>query len=160
MAHKKGHDANRDPISGTPGAHPVGTGAGAAGAGITGAAIGAVVGGPVGAVVGGAIGAVAGGLAGKGVAESLNPTVEDAYWRANYKTRPYTKADMSYDTYQPAYKYGWESRSRYADKKYDEVESNLESGWDRTRGTGKMAWSDAKGAVKDAWHRVDGNPRT
>lgn len=130
MANTKGHDANRDPISGKPGAHPIGTGAGAAGAGVT------------------------------GVAESLNPTVEDAYWRANYKTRPYAKADMSYDTYQPAYKYGWESRSKYADKKYDEVESNLESGWERMKGTGKMAWSDAKRAVKDAWHRVDGNPRT
>lgn len=127
MANKKGHDANRDPITGKPGVHPIGTGAGAAG---------------------------------KGAAEALNPTVEDAYWRTNYKTRPYAKADMSYDAYQPAYKYGWESRSKYADKKYDEVESNLESGWERTRGTGKMAWSDAKSAVKDAWHRVDGNPRT
>ena len=160
MANKKGHDANRDPITGKPGAHPIGTGAGAAGAGITGAAIGAAVGGPAGAIVGGAIGAVAGGLAGKGAAEALNPTVEDAYWRTNYKTRPYAKPDMSYDAYQPAYKYGWESRSRYADKKYDEVESNLESGWERTRGTSKMAWSDAKSAVKDAWHRVDRNPRT
>ena len=152
--------ANRDPITGAPGAHPIGTGAGAASAGATGAAIGAVVGGPVGAVVGGAIGAVAGGLAGKGVAESVNPTVEDAYWRDNYKTRPYAKADMPYDTYQPAYRYGWESRSMYPGKKFDEVESGLATGWDSAKGTSKMAWADAKGAAKDAWHRVDGNPRT
>ena len=33
-------DANRDPITGAPGAHPVGTGVGAAGGGAAGAAIG------------------------------------------------------------------------------------------------------------------------
>src|SRR4051812_35221837 len=85
------HDANRDPISGAPGAHPVGTGIGAAGAGAAGAAIGAALG-PAGSAVGGVVGAVvgalAGGLAGKGAAEAINPTDEDAYWRENYKTRP------------------------------------------------------------------------
>src|SRR4051794_13647241 len=81
-------DANRDPLSGAPGAHPVGVGAGAASAGAAGAAVGGVVGGPVGAAVGGAVGAVAGGLAGKGAAEAVNPTVEDEYWRRNYASRP------------------------------------------------------------------------
>jgi phage tail tape-measure protein len=152
-------DANRDPITGEPGAHPIGTGAGAAAGGATGATIGSI-GGPVGAVVGGAVGAVVGGLAGKGAAEKVNPTLEDTYWRDNYKTRPYAKADMSYETYQPAYRYGWESRGNHVGKSYDEVETDLESGWDKAKGTSKLAWSDAKLAVRDAWHRVDGNPRT
>jgi outer membrane lipoprotein SlyB len=85
---QKGTDANRDPITGTPGAHPVGTGVGAAGGAATGAAIGAVAG-PVGAAVGLVAGAVAGGLAGKGVAEKIDPTVEDAYWKTNYSKRSY-----------------------------------------------------------------------
>ena len=153
------NNANRDPITGEPGAHPVGTGAGVAGGGATGAAIGAVVGGPVGAVIGGAIGAVAGGLAGKGAAEAVNPTVEDAYWRDNYRSRPYAKADLGYDTYRPAYQYGWESRSRYEGRKFDDVEGDLASGWDKARGTSKLAWADAKGATRDAWHRIDGSPR-
>lgn len=46
---------------------------------MTGAAVGAA-GGPIGIAVGAAIGAIAGGLAGKGVAEMVDPTVEDAYW--------------------------------------------------------------------------------
>jgi hypothetical protein len=154
------HDANRDPLSGQPGAHPIGTGAGAASAGATGAAIGGAVGGPIGAVVGGAVGAVAGGLAGKGVAEKVNPTMEDEYWRENYRARPYAKADVGYDTYQPAYRYGWESRGQYAGRKYDEVETDLERGWDKAKGTSRLAWNDAKLAVRDAWHRVDGNPMT
>ena len=153
-------DANRDPITGAPGAHPIGTGIGSASAGAAGAAVGAVVGGPVGAVIGGAIGAVAGGLAGKGAAEKVNPTVEDAYWRDNYATRPYAKADSAYETYQPAYRYGWESRAQYAGRPYNEVEGDLERGWDKAKGTSKMAWGDAKSAVRDAWHRVDGNPST
>src|SRR4051812_41815570 len=77
-------DENRDPISGARGAHPVGTGLGAAAGGAaTGAAIGSVAG-PVGTVAGIAAGAVIGGLVGKGVAEHVNPTEEHEYWRDNY----------------------------------------------------------------------------
>lgn len=72
-------DTNPDPLTGAPGAHPVGTGLGAGGGGIAGAVAGATVGGPVGAVIGGVAGAVMGGLTGKGVAEAVNPTAEDAY---------------------------------------------------------------------------------
>lgn len=56
-----------DPITGEPGAHPVGVGVGALSAGAAGAAIGSF-GGPIGVLIGAAIGAVAGGLAGKEVA--------------------------------------------------------------------------------------------
>ena len=35
-------DLNRDPITGTPGAHPLGTGAGAASGGVAGAAAGQI----------------------------------------------------------------------------------------------------------------------
>lgn len=160
MADVHGDNANRDPISGTPGAHPLGTGAGAAGAGAAGAAIGGMVGGPIGAVIGAAVGAVSGGLAGKGVAEKVNPTLEDSYWRDNYASRPYAKADTAYDTYQPAYQYGWESRELHAGKKFDEVENDLGAGWDKAKGTSRLAWDEAKHATRDAWHRVDGNPRT
>src|SRR6476661_8335405 len=68
-------ESNPDPITGAPGAHPVGVGLGAAAGGIAaGAAAGTLAAGPIGTVVGAAIGAVVGGLAGKGAAESMNPT--------------------------------------------------------------------------------------
>lgn len=136
------------------GDHPVGTGLGAAGGAAAGAAIGAV-GGPVGAVVGGAIGAVVGGIAGKNTAEEVNPTVEDAYWRENYASRPYATSDRGYDYYQPAFRYGWESRARYQGKQFDEVESDLQREWNATRPT-KMEWNEARGPVRDAWHRPVG----
>ena len=163
-------DANRDPLSGAPGSHPIGVGVGAAGGGAAGAAAGAAIGAaagaiatgpaaPIGAVVGTVVGAIAGGLAGKGVAEAVNPTTEDAFWRENYKTRPYagsataapgvtaadTGSSFTYEEdYRPAYRYGWESRSRYKGKRFEDVESDLGRDWDR-----------AKEATRDAWHRVE-----
>src|SRR5678816_3521861 len=119
-------DRNPDPIAGAPGSHPIGTGIGAAGAGAAGAAIGSVVPG-VGTVVGGAVGAVvgavAGGLAGKAVAEAVNPTEEDAYWRDNFSSRPYAAgSDYTYeDDFSPAYRHGYTARSQYPGKTYDPV---------------------------------------
>ena len=49
---------NRDPISGTPGAHPVGTGTGAASGAVAGGVAGLAVGGPIGGMIGATIGAV------------------------------------------------------------------------------------------------------
>jgi hypothetical protein len=148
-------DKNRDPLSGSPGAHPIGTGAGAASGAATGAAIGTAIGGPIGFAVGGVAGAVAGGLAGKGIAEAINPTAEDTYWRENYSARPYVQKGTSYDTLQPAYRYGWESRSRYDGRSWTDVEDELRSGWDKARGSSSMKWEQAKNATRDAWDRLD-----
>jgi hypothetical protein len=165
-----GPDDNRDPISGAPGAHPVGVGVGAAGGGAAGAAAGAAMGAaagaistgpaaPIGAVIGTVVGAIAGGLAGKGVAEAVNPTTEDAFWRENYKTRPYAAAsDASYtyeEDYRPAYRYGWEARGRHAGKRFEDVESDLGRDWDRTKDKSRLGWDRAKEATRDAWHRVE-----
>lgn len=149
-------DANADPITGEPGAHPIGTGIGAAGAGTAGAAIGGVVGGPVGAAIGAVVGSVVGGLAGKSVAEQVNPTMEEEYWRNNYSTRTYVDKKERYEDYQPAYRTGYEGFSRYGSsgRAYDEVEPDLRRDYEANHGTG-MAWDKAKHAVKDAWHRVE-----
>ena len=69
----KSNQANRDPITGEPGSHPVGTAAGAAALGTAGAAAGAAAG-PIGVGVGAAAGAVIGGLTGKAASEQFNPT--------------------------------------------------------------------------------------
>src|SRR3954469_15133022 len=114
-------DANRDPISGAPGAHPVGVGVGAAAGGAaTGAAVGTVAG-PVGTAVGAAVGAVVGGLAGKGIAERIDPTVEDAYWADNYSEEPYYEEGYTYDDYQPGYQTGWEARGRHEGRNFDDI---------------------------------------
>lgn len=147
-------DMNRDPITGAPGSHPVGTGVGAAAGGATGAVIGAV-GGPVGMLAGAAVGAIVGGLAGKGVGEAVNPTVEDAYWRGQYNNEPYYVKERTYDDYAPAYRTGYEAQSRYEGKRFDEVESDLQRDYETTRGNARLSWNDAKQATRAAWDRVE-----
>jgi hypothetical protein len=147
--------ANRDPLSGEPGAHPVGVGVGAAGGGAIGAGIGAA-GGPIGAVLGAGIGAVAGGWVGKEIAESIDPTAEEAYWRENYMSREYVTPGTRYDDYHPAYRYGWESASRHHASRFEEVERDLERGWPRARDRSPLTWERAKHAVRDSWDRIAG----
>jgi len=148
--------ANRDPLTGEPGSHPVATGVGSAGAAAAGAAVGGAIGGPVGAVVGGAVGAVAGGAAGHAAGEALDPTVEANYWRENYRNRPYYQRDKQFDDYEPAYRYGWESAARpeYRGRRFDEVEPELERGWDKTKGNVRQGWYEVREATRDAFERV------
>jgi hypothetical protein len=147
-------DSNRDPLSGAPGSHPVGTGVGAVAGGVAaGAAVGTAAG-PVGTAVGAAVGAVVGGLAGKGIAEMIDPTAEDAYWRENYSTRSYVDPGLTYDDYGPAYLYGVQSYSQYRDRDFDSIEPDLGRGWENAKGSSSLTWERAKHATKDAWRRL------
>src|SRR4051794_31977223 len=82
-------DENGDAITGEHGAHPVGAGVGAALGGAAAGAAAGMVAGPVGTVAGAVVGGVAGGLAGKAVAEQIDPTAEEHYWRNAYTGRDY-----------------------------------------------------------------------
>lgn len=148
-------EVNADPITGEPGAHPVGTGVGAAGAGVAGAALGTALGGPVGGILGGVIGAIAGGAAGHAMAEVYDPTAEDAYWAQNYRNRDYVEADHLYDTYRPAYALGWNARRHYLDRSWNEVEPSLAKEWETSKDRVGLGWDRAKHAAKDAWSHVD-----
>jgi hypothetical protein len=101
------------------------------------------------------VGGVAGGYAGKAVAEAIDPTVEEAYWRENYRNRPYYDTDLEYDEYAPAYRYGWEARGRYHDRTWDDIEPELESGWSSARSSSTLGWAEAREASRDAWNRID-----
>jgi hypothetical protein len=86
---------------------------------------------------------------------TFNPDDEDAYWRDDFMNRDYYEANRPYSDYAPAYRYGWESYSRYPGKKWDQVESDLGRGWDRAKGASSLTWDRAKHAVRDAWHRIE-----
>jgi hypothetical protein len=149
--------ANRDPFSGTPGAHPVGVGIGAAAGGIAaGAAAGTLAAGPVGTIVGAAVGAVVGGLGGKAVAEHFDPTVEEQYWRAAYSSEPYYKREFGFDDYAPAYRLGGEAYGRYGDAPFADFENELADDYQRARGKSRLEWNDARDATRAAWTRVHG----
>ena len=152
--------ANRDPLSDAPGAHPIGTGVGAVLGGAAAGAASGIVAGPVGAAVGAVIGAVVGGLAGKAVAEEVDPTIEEDYWRTSFRTRPYANG-ASFDDFAPAYRYGVASYLQYPDSSFDDVESNLARDWNVAGGQSKLDWADARIATREAWERlVDRTPGT
>jgi len=138
-------DLNADPITGEPGAHPIGSAAG-----------------PVGTAVGGVVGAVVGGLAGHGVGEVVNPTEEEAYWRENSLNTPYyteartSYSDLDYDRdYHTAYQVGYENRAHYdANTRFEDAESDLRIKWEQVKGESRLNWEQAKYAIRDAWNRV------
>jgi len=148
-------ELNRDPISGTPGAHPLGTGAGAASGGVAGAAVGMAVGGPVGAMVGAAVGVVAGGLAGSSTAEAFNPTAEEKFWRETYVREPYYTKGREYEYYAPGFRAGWQGRVRNDGRSFDEAEPMLKSGYDLGKSQLDPDWIDVRPAARAAWDRVD-----
>lgn len=115
--------AHIDPLSGEPGAHPIGTSLGAATGGMTGAAIG-LGGGPVGVVIGTVVGALIGGYAGKGVAEGIDPTKEEAYWRENHSSQWYAAEGGEYEAYAKGYRTGYVGFHR--GKSFDEREAELQ----------------------------------
>ena len=148
-------DANRDPITGASGAHPVGTGVGATGGALAGAAAGTVAG-PIGTVVGLVGGAIIGGLAGKGVAERINPTVEEAHWRERYAQESYVEAGRPYEDYGPAYAVGWTERDRVA-ADFEAAEPELAAQWEARRGASTLDWPQARPAARESWNRVNRN---
>lgn len=166
---KQDKSRNPDPITGAPGSHPVGTGIGAAAGGAAaGAAVGTVAG-PVGTIAGAAVGAVIGGLAGKGIAEKIDPTREDAYWRENHARQSYARGRV-YDAYAPAYRVGYEGYGKYgaAGKTFEESETDLRLAYEE-QGVA-LDWEEARPATRAAWSRFDrsdaspnvdtyGNPR-
>ena len=127
----KESNVNRDVITGEPGAHPIGVGAGAA------------------------VGAIGGGMAGGSTAEMINPTTEHEYWRKEYEKRSYFTMGTPYEQYGPAFQFGWESCAKHKGKTFKDVESVLAGDWDHCRGKSKLSWTHAKGATQDAWQRVE-----
>lgn len=144
---------NADPITNSPGSHPIETGIGAVLGGVaSGLAIGAVAA-PVGAVVGAIIGgAAAGGLAGKGVGELIDPTTEDNWIREYLAGDPRTK-DRPED-FTRAYRFGLEARNRYPYSTYMDVEGELENDWWANPDRNGLTWGEAQYAVRSGFERT------
>lgn len=134
---------------------PSATGVGAVGGALAGAVLGSV-GGPVGLLVGGAVGAAAGATVGHMGGETLNPLVEDDYWREKSVSQPYYQENFDYDRdYSDAYRLGYESLPTYGEGvKFEDVESDLKLKWEQIDTDSRLNWEQARLAIKDAWSRT------
>ena len=81
---------------------------------------------------------------------------DQSWWRDNFRNRPYASADRRFEDYEPAYRYGYESVSRYRDKDWNDVEPDLRRGWDNYEARGDSTWDNMKDAVRDAWDNITG----
>ena len=80
----------------------------------------------------------------------------DKYFASRFENASYRSADESFDDYRPAYRYGTQTRTRYADRDWDDtLENELKEGWEKTKGTSRLTWERAKNAVKDAFSSHD-----
>lgn len=150
--------ANRDPITGEPGSHPVGTTLGAAAAGTAGAIVGSIAG-PVGIVVGSALGVAAGGAAGHNAAETANPTRNvdiEPYLKQSFADRSYA-TNGQYEDYHTAYAFAARERSAMEDSRRwdDGLEEELRARWEAEPDTADQRWEDVSPAVRDAWAEAD-----
>jgi uncharacterized protein (TIGR02271 family) len=80
----------------------------------------------------------------------------DDYFRKDWQSN-YSSLGGSYDDYAPAYQYGNQMRSdaRYANRNWDDVESDLRSDWDTRYGSGGAStWEKMKAAVRRGWDKI------
>ena len=118
--------------------HGLGKGTGAAAGAVTGGAIGSAAG-PVGTAVGAVVGGVAGYAAGGAIAESVNPNEYDDHFRSSYSAAPYYSDRYTWNDYQPAYQYGYNTFGQYKGQRFEDVEPKLQSEWESARGQWSMA---------------------
>jgi hypothetical protein len=154
LKRERDNTAGTAPSFGLLGAHPVESGFGAAAGLAAAGALGGTVVGPVGTLLGAVAGAVAGALAGDQIAEAIDASAEEAYWRENYSSRPYVTAGATFNEYRPAYRYGVDAHRRFEGRRFEEVEAELMRDWNRVKGTSSLTWENAKHASRDSWQRV------
>jgi uncharacterized protein (TIGR02271 family) len=80
---------------------------------------------------------------------------DDSDFRSDFQKR-YAVTGAQYDTYLPAYRYGYDMASdpRYKGRSFDEIESDLRSEYGRRYP--KSAWEKMKDAVRYGWDKVTG----
>jgi stress response protein YsnF len=73
-------------------------------------------------------------------------------FRSHYDTT-YAKSGDSYDTYKPAYEYGYAAGNQYRDRDYAAVESDLRGDYESRYGD-RSAWDKVKDAVQHGYNRA------
>jgi len=90
------------------------------------------------------------------VAEAVNPTEEEQYWRENHPRQPYASSDFGYEHYEPAYRTGYEAFTKYPGKKYEEIEADLARDYEKNAISSPLPWDRAQPAAKAAWDKRSG----
>ena len=76
------------------------------------------------------------------------------WWSENYGGLEGLQADRGYEYYEPAFRYGWQARSRHANRQWNDVEPELAGGWESARGSSDAKWEEVKHATRHAFEKA------
>jgi len=85
---------------------------------------------------------------------SVNPQLEDCYWRVACPLENYFHKDMDYEDYAPAYCAGYVGYAQYGGR-YEDSEASLCANWERIKGDSRLTLGDALMAMRAAWSRME-----
>ena len=80
---------------------------------------------------------------------------ENTFWQNKFQHEGYFQNGMTWDDYEPAYRYGFESHNKWHGRKWDDVEHDMGSEWDKMKAKSRLKWEHAKFAVKAVWDRME-----
>ena len=76
---------------------------------------------------------------------------DSTYWQQQYQNEPYYNQARNFGDYEPAYRLGTESRSRYAGQRFEDIEGDLRGEYEASRGGSQLGWDEAREATRAAW---------
>jgi hypothetical protein len=86
------------------------------------------------------------------MAETIDPTFEEEYWRENFRREPYYAEGKDFADYGPAYQMSVE---RYpSDCSFEETEASMADDWNAAKRESTLHWLQARAAAKAAWDRL------
>jgi hypothetical protein len=88
------------------------------------------------------------------VAEFVNPTDYEDYWRNHFYGTLYYVSGLVWSDYHPAYRLGFDAYFSNHGRSFDEVEPALLRSWEAVKGKSQLLWPQAKHAVRDGWQFV------
>lgn len=91
-------------------------------------------------------------------ASGTTAAFDDSDFRTDFQNR-YASSGATYDTYLPAYRYGYDMASdpRYQGRSFDDVESDIQT--DYGRRYPNSTWEKMKDAIRYGWNRVTGKTK-
>src|SRR5260370_3212441 len=88
------------------------------------------------------------------MAEAMNPTTEEKYWREHHGKQPFVKSGYTYVHYAPSYRTSYEGFHKYPGKAYEEIEDELALDYERHKPGAPLPWDHARHAVHAACAKV------
>jgi hypothetical protein len=83
-------------------------------------------------------------------------TKPEINWREHHAKQAYADKNLPFEHYAAAYRTGSEGATKYAGRKFEEIENDLTLDYEKHRAGSGLPWDQARPAVKSAWDHIGG----